>query len=281
MKEKTMLKKILLLSLAALATTATACAGPTTDDATLGDEAEVNGGASYALTADGAEKLTGAAKAGSPITIQYSLDRLTSCRGNVGGGGPGWNIYGYYSENGGEAKSFEVTKISGTGKDRESKPATIIPSQGGDLAIWFQVTSVFGCTDYDSDFGANYHIQVQGDAPQTLPTITFEKSGDPTVKGDLKAGGKAKIHYAQERLDKCESFQGGNPVYGISGTAMLNGQKQAFDTGRAEGGKRVAVDAIIDLPAPGQLELYFETTSIHGCHEYDSNMSANYKFDVK
>ena len=54
MKEKTMLKKILLLSLAALATTATACAGPTTDDATLGDEAEVNGGASYALTADGA-----------------------------------------------------------------------------------------------------------------------------------------------------------------------------------------------------------------------------------
>lgn len=274
-----MLKKILLLSLAAFAT---ACASQTSgDEAVEGDEAEVSGAASYALTADGEEKLSGSAKAGSPITIQYSLDRLTSCRGNVGGGGPGWNIYGFYSENGGPAKSFEVTKITSTGKDRESKAATIVPSQGGDLALWFQVTSVFGCTDYDSDFGQNFHIQVQGDAPAAIPTITFEKSGAPTVKGELVAGGKVKIHYAQERLDKCESYQGGNPVYGIGGTALLNGQKQTFDTGRAEAGQRVAVDAVLDLPAPGQLELWFETTSIHGCHEYDSNLSANYKFDVR
>lgn len=274
-----MLKKILLL---ALATVATACASQTTDDAAQGDESEVNGGASFVLSADHREKLEGTAKAGSPITIQYSLDRLTSCRGNVGGGGPGWNIYGYYSENGGPTKSFEVTKLAGSGKDREAKPATIVPSQGGDLALWFQVTSVFGCTDYDSDFGGNFHIQVQGDAPQALPTITFEKSGAPTVKGDLKAGGKVAVHYAQERLDKCESYQGGNPVYGISGNYTLNGgAAKTFDTGRAEAGKRVAVDAVLDLPSAGKLALWFETSSIHGCHEYDSNMSANYEFDVK
>lgn len=278
-----MLKKILLSFGLLTAALATACASPSADDAAQGDEAEVTAAASYVLSADHQEKLSGTAKAGSPITIQYSLDRLTSCRGNVGGGGPGWNITGFYSENGGPAKTFEVTKISSTGKDRESKPATIVPSQGGDLALWFQVTSVFGCTDYDSAFGNNFHIQVQGGAPaDPIPTITFEKSGAPTVKGDLKAGGKVAVHYAQERLDKCESYQAGNPVYGISGNYMLNGgAPKSFDTGRAEAGKRVAVDAVLDLPSAGKLELWFETTSIQGCHAFDSNMSANYKFDVQ
>ena len=167
-----MLKKILLLS---LATFAVACTQASGDEAVQGDEAEVQGGgASYALTADGQEKLTGTASAGKPITISYDLDRLKSCRGNQGGN-PGWNIFGYYSVNGSAAKSFEVTKLSSDGSDRVSAPATITPLEGGDLAIWFQVTSVFGCTDYDSDFGKNFHVQVQGEGPEALPTITLDR----------------------------------------------------------------------------------------------------------
>lgn len=279
-----MLKKIILLSLATLATFSAACASPTDGSSgTAGDESDVTEGARYALSADGAEKLTGTAKVGSPITIQYALERLGSCRGNVGGGGPGWNITGFYSENGGPAKTFEVTQLTSSGKDRESKPATIIPSQGGDLALWFQVNSVFGCNDYDSDFGHNFHVQVEGGgpAPEALPTITFEKSGAPTLDGELRAGGKVKVHYDQARLDKCEAYQGGYPVYGIGGYAKLNGATKSFDTGRAEAGKRVPVDAIIDLPSAGELQLWFDTTSKYGCHEYDSNMTANYKFTVK
>lgn len=275
-----MLKKIFF---AALATFAVACSAQATDEATTGDEAEVNDqgqvAATYTLTKDFQESLAGSAKAGSAIEIKYSLERLPQCRGNKMGR-PGWNIAGFYSLNGAAAQSFEVTKLTADGADREAATARITPLEGGDLAIWFQVTSVFGCSEYDSDLGANYHLKVEGPAPDAMPSITFSKSGAPTVKGDLKVG-KVKVRYEQDRLDTCAAFGGGYPRYGIGGYASLNGgTAKSFETGRAEAGKRVAVDAIVELPNAGDLALWFETSSVHGCHAYDSANGANYHFTV-
>jgi len=271
-----MLNKILF---AALATFAVACSTQTGDDATTGDEAEVNSAASYTLSKDFKESLNGTAKSGSAIEINYALDRLPQCRGNQGGR-PGWNIAGFYSLNGAAAKSFEVTKLSADGSDRESATARITPLEGGDLAIWFQVTSVFGCSEYDSDLGANYHVKIDGPAPDAFPTITFGEDGAPTVKGDLRVG-KVKVHYEQGRLDTCESYQGGYPQYGIGGYASINGgAAKSFETGRAEAGKRVAVDTIVELGAAGDLALWFETSSVHGCHAFDSSNGANYHFTI-
>lgn len=274
-----MLKPILFLSLAAIAT---ACTAQSPDAATGGDEAEVNAATTKLVFAkDKAVEQSGTVTVGQSFEVDYDLSRLGSCRGNVGGGGPGWNISGFYQENSDAPHSFEVTKLSADGKDRVSKPALIKPSQGGKLQIWFQVSSVFGCSDYDSNFGANYQVDVTGgSAPEDLPTITFPKSGDPTVSGELKAGGKAKIHYEQARMSKCAASQGGHPVYGISGTAMQGDKKQPFDTGRSEGEDRVTVDAIIDTAA-GDLALWFETTSIYGCHDVDSLGGQNYHFNVQ
>lgn len=274
-----MLKQILLLSLAAFA--ATACSAQSSDAVTAGDEAEVNAATTKIVFAkDKALEQSGSVAVGQSFEIDYDLSRLPACRGNSGGG-PGWNIYGWYQENNDAPHSFEVTKLSADGTDRVSKPATIKPSQGGKIQIWFQVTSVFGCTDYDSNFGANFQLDVTGgSAPEDLPTITFPKTGEPTVSGELKAGGKAKIHYEQARMSKCAASQGGHPVYGISGTAMQGGKKQPFDTGRSEGSDRVTVDAIIDT-AGGDLALWFESTSIYGCHDVDSLGGANYHFNVQ
>jgi hypothetical protein len=102
------------------------------------------------------------AAAGKGLRVEYALERLPQCRGNVGGGGPGWNVTGFYSENGGVAKTFEVSALTPDGKDRVAKPAHLVPAQGGDIAIWFQVTSVFGCQEFDSQFGQNFHLVVKG-----------------------------------------------------------------------------------------------------------------------
>lgn len=268
----------------ALASFATACAASPADDAaSSGDQAATSGAhATFALSSDHNQALSGAAQRGAPIEIDYALDRLPQCRGNVGGGGPGWDITGFWSQNGEPAKSFAVTKLSADGTDRVSAPAIITPTEGGDIALWFQVTSVFGCSEYDSDFGNNFHIKVAGGSAPSLATITFDASGAPTVEGTLKAGGKVAVHYEPARLSSCESYQGGYPQYGISGHSSLNGgADRPFETGHAEAGKLVASDATIDLPASGDLALWFETTSTYGCHAFDSSNGANYHFSVE
>lgn len=259
-----------------------ACGAGSSDDATTGDDANQTEGARIEFLSGFTTRVSGSVAARKPLEISYALDRLPDCRGNVGGGGPGWTITGYASENGGAPKTFEVSALSDDGKDRVSKPATITPSQGGDIAIWFQVTSRFGCSKFDSAFGANYHFSVAGAEPTADATITFDKSGDPHQDGALRAGGKVKIRYAQDRLGQCVRTQMGNPVWTITGFAQLGSDKPVtFDTGRPKGSDRETIDALVDLPHDGELALWFQTTSLGGCMQYDSKNGANYKFRVE
>jgi hypothetical protein len=272
-----MLKKTLL----AVAMCAVAC-GAETPDATGGDEADVTTDAKLDLTSDFQTKLTGRAKAGGGLRVTYALDRLPQCRGNLGGGAPGWNITGYYSENGGAAKMFEVTTLSPDGKDRITKPARITLANGGDVALWFQVSNRWGCSEYDSQFGQNFHVDVDGPAPEAGASITFAKDGSVDVQGALRAGDKVKVRYEQDRLPQCRRTQGGNPQWNISGFASLGGDPaQTFSTGRPAGSDREAIDAVLDLPRSGELALWFEVTSIGGCHEVDSKAGQNYRFAVE
>ena len=264
---------------------AAACSAETTtaNGGTTADEANVTSGARLALTSDFKSTFTGTAKAGSPISVDYALDRLPKCRGNASGG-PGWNIYGYYSENGGSAKSFEVTALSADGKDRVAKTASFTPSQGGDVAVWFQSTSVFGCTEYDSQYGQNFHLDVSGASPAADASFTFKADGSVDQQGTLHAGAKVKVRYEQDRLSQCRQTQGGNPVWNISGYASINGgdgqPPLAFSTGKPVGGDREAIDVLVDLPKAGTLALWFDVTSISGCHEVDAKGGANYAFPI-
>ena len=273
-----MMKRMMMLGLTMLVA---ACSAETsTGSGTTGDEANVTNGARLALTSDFKTSFSGTAKAGSPISVDYALERLPKCRGNASGG-PGWNIYGYYSENGGTAKSFEVTALSADGKDRVAKTATFTPSQGGDVAVWFQSTSVFGCTEYDSQYGQNFHLDVTGAPPEADASITFKADGSVDQQGTLHAGAKVKVRYEQDRLPQCRQVQGGAPVWNISGYASVNGgQPLAFSTGKPVGSDREALDVLVDLPKAGTLALWFDVTSISGCHEVDSKSGANYAFSI-
>jgi len=269
------------LHLLFLALSICACGSGSSDDAATGDDANQTEGASIQFLSGFSTRVSGSLAARKPVRIEYALDRLPDCRGNVGGGGPGWSITGYASENGGKPTTFEVTSLSDDGKDRVAKPATITPSQGGDIAVWFEVTSAFGCHKYDSAFGQNYHFGVAGAEPVAGATITFDKNGEPKQDGALKAGGKVKIRYSQDRLTQCVRTQMGNPVWTITGFAQLDREKPiTFDTGRPKGSDRETIDALVDVPHEGDLALWFQTTSLGGCMQYDSKNGANYKFHV-
>lgn len=250
-----------------------------------GAEQDVNGGAAIEFRSGFETKVSGALEAGQPVRVAYALDRLPQCRGGLPGGKPGWNIAGYYAENGGEAHAFEVTKVSTDDKSgRVAADATIKPSQGGDLAIWFQVTNRWGCSEFDSQFGQNFHFEVKGTkpSPEVSGEIAFGKEGEPKVTGTLKGGAKVKITYDQERLDGCYLSLRGNPAWSITGFAKSNDQEpRRFETGLSNGSRRQATSAILELPSSGKLSLWFEGTNKDRCSEFDSNDGANYAFDVE
>jgi hypothetical protein len=263
---------LLLLSIAA---------GCSSDPPVGGDEADVTGDAKIAFTADFQTKVSGAPRAGKGLVVDYALSRLPQCRGNVGGGGPGWNITGYYSESGGPAKTFEVSALSADGKDRVTKPTRIPLASGGDLALWFQVTSRWGCSEFDSAFGQNFHVDVQGPEPQADARILFKKDGAVEQSGELRAGGKVEVRYEQARLPQCRRQQAGMPQWTITGFASLAGAPAAtFQTGRPEGADRAEIDAILPLPRAGELALWFQVTSLGGCNAYDSKNGQNYTFRI-
>jgi hypothetical protein len=245
------------------------------------EQDQTSDAATIKLTTDFHTSIIGEAAAGKGLRVEYALERLPQCRGNVGGGGPGWNITGFYSENGGSPKTFEVSALTPDGKDRVAKPAHIVPAQGGDVAIWFQVSSVFGCSEFDSQYGQNFHLAVKGPEPVAGASIVFDKSGNPTVDGELKAGGKVKITYAQDRLPQCRRVEQGNPVWTITGFAQIDHEAaHTFDTARPAASERQEIDALVDLPHSGELALWFQVTSLGGCMQYDSKSGANYTFSI-
>lgn len=279
------LRSALALLLALSASSLLGCSADTSSPgtATPGEEQDVTAdAATLKLTKDFQTNVVGEPVAGKGLRVEYALERLPSCRGNVGGGGgPAWNVTGFYSENGGEAMMFEVSTLSADGKDRVAKAGRIVPVAGGDLAIWFQVSSGFGCSAYDSSRGQNYHLGVKGAVPVAGASIAFDKSGDPKVDGELKAGGKVRVTYTQDRLPDCRRTERGNPVWNITGFAQVDGEKvRTFDTAQVVNGDRQEVEALVELPHGGDLSLWFQVVSLGGCMKYDSKSGANYHFKI-
>lgn len=265
--------------LSLLALLLSACAPDAGDAASA--EAEQNGDATVSFLSGYRQETSGALRAGRGLVVRYALDRLPQCRGALGGGAPAWNVTGHYAENGGPEKTFEVTELSADGRDRVSKPARIALSQGGDVALWFTVSNRWGCIEYDSQFGQNFHFSVGGATPDTQASLVFKADGSIAQEGALQAGAKVRVRYEQGRLPGCRRTHMGNPAWGITGYASLDGEPaRAFDTGRPVGGDREPVDAILDLPRGGELALWFQVASLGGCTEYDSKQGQNYRFAV-
>lgn len=61
--------------------------------------------------------------------------------------------------NGGTQRPFHVAGFNPIG-GAATGPVRVPLTAAGDLALWFQVTSAFGCSEYDSNGSQNYVLHV-------------------------------------------------------------------------------------------------------------------------
>lgn len=123
-------------------------------------EVEATGSTSTVLSfdADFSESQSAAVHALDKVIVHYDPTRLAQCA-NSSGGHALWSVTGYWQVDGGAVHSLAVTQANGSVLEA-SDPALSVP-RGTDLALWFEATSASGCHAYDSDFGANYHVEIQ------------------------------------------------------------------------------------------------------------------------
>ncbi|WP_164010736.1 DUF6209 family protein [Pyxidicoccus trucidator] len=95
---------------------------------------------------------------GQTAAIIYDASRLTTCRGDYMGN-PGWSIYAYYKWNNGPVQP--AIWVAGAKPYATVPPPSIPLNTRGDLAIWFENTSRWGCQGWDSNYGNNFHFNVQ------------------------------------------------------------------------------------------------------------------------
>jgi hypothetical protein len=117
------------------------------------DQTEV---ASIHFQSDWDEEVSGKLTAGQQLTVKYDDARLPKCRGSKYGM-PAWSITGFYRLNGGAIGTFNA---AGHNPDGSHPPVVIDLPAAGDLELWFQSSSAFGCSEYDSNFGDHYHFTV-------------------------------------------------------------------------------------------------------------------------
>lgn len=228
--------------------------------------------------ADWNETATGALVAGQTIAIEYDLARVTECRGQTNGSEV-WGVGGYASFDGGEPVLFAVSRIA----DGVVVPVTAeldIPAGATGVELWFETSNRWGCHAYDSNENANYEFAIEQGASTIV--AAFEADYSESVSGAIRTGDQLVVHYDPARLEECASSQGGRPQWSITGYYQVDGGavKQLLVT-RADGSELVAADPEITVPRGSELALWFESTSVHGCHAYDSDNGANYQLDIE
>jgi uncharacterized protein YodC (DUF2158 family) len=267
--------------LATLMLTGVAACGGADQEVGTGDGAYATESAIIAFGGDWSIEQTGRLVEGGAVRVKYDSSRLPTCRGNQNGG-PAWTITGYYSLNGGDPGSFFVDGFSPTSAPDEP---TFTLDEPGELGIWFENTSRWGCSAFDSNFGDNFNFDVAqaGAEPPagSSALLTFGADGTPKLSGKLARGGELRIDYAPERLTDCRVEQGGGPAWTITGYYSIGGSEaQTFYVAGFSPTSTVTTP-LISLDRSGELEIWFQNTSRWGCSGFDSNDGANYTYTVK
>jgi hypothetical protein len=224
--------------------------------------------------------------AGGQVRVHYEALRLSGCRGTTSTGGPAWSITANAQIDGGPVQS---TIIAGHNPDGSAPPLSTdygdavftIPasSSAGELALWFQITNRWGCTQYDSDFGRNFRYPI---AASSTATLRFAGDWSETLTGRLTAGGTVNIDYALSRLPSCRQGYNGFATWDILAHSRFDGGASTWVTvTRPNGAERLPVLTPISIPAGArELEIWFSSSDRGGCRQYDSDFGANYRFAI-
>jgi hypothetical protein len=155
-----------------------------------------------------------------------------------------------------------------------------LPASALTVALWFSSSNEWGCISYDSNFGANYSFSI--DRHGLGATLAFPADGSFTQSGSVHAGDAIVVHYAPERLAQCNAETNGNAAWGITLHWQVDGGAvhDALAT-RPDGTELVAADPVVTVPRGHDLALWFEASSVYGCHAYDSANGANYHVAIE
>ena len=214
---------------------------------------------------------------GSTVAIQYDASRLSSQCGGTINGGPAWEITGYYSLNNAPAQSFWVAGHSPT--PNPAAPSITLPANtSGDLAVWFQVTNVWGCNAWDSNYGNNYHFNAGN------PILFFNADFSEVVMGTPKAGKTFIVTYDLNRLPDCRQTYNGLPTWEIVVEYRFDGGPVTSTPVTTTNGGYTRVTSPTPITAPAgahQVEMWFKNTDRAGCVRYDSDYGQNYRFNLQ
>lgn len=233
------------------------------------------------ITFDGGwnETADGALVAGEQVRISYDVNRLKSCRASTHGS-EAWGITGFAKFDGGEVLSFPLTDL---GPDGIVKPIVAqIPMQGiRRMELWFQNSDVYGCVAYDSNFNANYTFDLQSAPAGDSPVVSFDLDFRETQSAQIHAGDALIVHYDPVRLNRCSGSTHGHAAWAVTGYYQVDGGTvHSFQASKADGGTLLAADPAITVASGRDLALWFEATSIWGCHAWDSDFGRNYHFPI-
>jgi uncharacterized protein DUF6209 len=113
----------------------------------------------------------GAIVAGSQLTVDYDLGRLTTCR-DTEDGHRLWALDAYAQfEPGGQI--VYGTVVTSNGSDDFATPfVTVVPSDATSVALWFHNSAPPSCQGWDSNFGANYQFAVTANPTPALGWVS-------------------------------------------------------------------------------------------------------------
>lgn len=249
-----------------------ACAGPET---LALESAGLEGrSATISFDADWQTRVDGALEAGGVAYLEYAPTRLEDCRGTQYGN-PAWTISAHYRVDGGDVRSVHVAGHSPS-PDAVGLPLEL--DRAGELEIWFENTSAFGCRAWDSAFGENYRFTVAPASVAGSALARFPADGSHVFEGAPRQSGTLAIEYDASRLPACRATRYGSPAWNILA-------HYRFASGRTGyvpvviGGAPTA-SPTLDLAEGGELELWFEAQDYYGCREWDSLSGANYRVVV-
>lgn len=211
---------------------------------------------------------------GSTVQVTYDAARLPDCRGDQYGQ-PAWSITAFWRIAGGPIGSFGV---AGYSPSHGSAPAQITLDRAGDLELWFQVSNVWGCSAWDSDYGRNFHFAV---APPS-PHVAFNADFSLTQSGPLRAGGAVVVDYALARLPRCRQTYNGLPTWEVLMAYRFDGGPvQETPVTQLANMERVTLPVRLAIPAAAHdLELWFHNTDRAGCSTWDSAYGQNFHLTI-
>jgi uncharacterized protein YraI len=122
-----------------------------------------------------------------------------------------------------------------------------------------------------------------GKADGVTATITFSADWSEHASGDLLAGSAVRISYNLDRLPDCRGSSSGSDQWGATGYASFDGAAPiTFEVSRLVNGRTTPVTPELQLPAgASSVDFWFSSSNRWGCIAYDSNMNANYHFEIE